>query len=218
MGMHELGAFLRRVRVEHGLTQAEMARAVGVDRSYISRLERGDDGYKSIGEDVLIRLAAAYRSTPEYLRAVLYDRPLPDALVADPEMAREVPIVAQATARERGQRYGGFRAHPTEGWLWVGVSETRGRLLRGVRVTGSCMAPLIEPGDVVVIDETQNPRDGQIVVVERTDGDVLIKRLYRDNGRVRLQPDNTDAGEPITLDADDCRVEGVVLEIRRRVS
>jgi repressor LexA len=55
-------------------------------------------------------------------------------------------------------------------------------------------------GDIVVVQRTQDARNGEIVVAlagddESTD-EATVKRFFRENGRVRLQPDNS-ALEPI---------------------
>ena len=37
-----IGELLRATRERHGLTQARLARRIGADRAYVSRVERGD--------------------------------------------------------------------------------------------------------------------------------------------------------------------------------
>jgi transcriptional regulator with XRE-family HTH domain len=51
-----LGQELRAARLRAGLTQEELAHRAGVDRSYISQLERG---LKSPTVDMLLRLCRA---------------------------------------------------------------------------------------------------------------------------------------------------------------
>jgi HTH-type transcriptional regulator/antitoxin HipB len=40
----DLGRFLARVREDHGLTQEELARELGVSRRYVSEIENGKPG------------------------------------------------------------------------------------------------------------------------------------------------------------------------------
>lgn len=54
-GTAGLPATLRNLRLARGLTQAELAARAGVDRSYVSRLERGQRANPS--QDVLAALA-----------------------------------------------------------------------------------------------------------------------------------------------------------------
>jgi repressor LexA len=58
-------------------------------------------------------------------------------------------------------------------------------------------------GDLVVVRRQQDANDGDIVVAlagaDETAEDATVKRLFRENGRVRLQPEN-DSLEPIYAD------------------
>lgn len=209
--MERFGAFLKAERERRGLKQAEVAKAAAISQPYLSRLEAGGEDYRQIGHDVLRKLAAVFDTTDDALEALVYDRPLPRTLPATPEMTREIPIVADLSAGA----FGGA----VDGYEYIGLSETRGRMLRAGRVTGSCMAPAIQPGDVIIFDAAnRSPNDGQVVVATIPDsgserGRGVIKRFYRLGDKIKLEPN---VGEPIILNADDVRVEGVVVEARRR--
>jgi repressor LexA len=83
---------------------------------------------------------------------------------------------------------------------YVGVPE----MLRGdflLRVKGESMVNAgILDGDIVVVQRTQDARNGEIVVALAGDDDAAdeatVKTFYREGDRVRLQPEN-DALEPI---------------------
>jgi repressor LexA len=70
-----------------------------------------------------------------------------------------------------------------------------------LRVKGDSMiqAGILE-GDVVVVQRTQDARNGEIVVAlagdDETAEEATVKTFYRENGRIRLQPEN-DSMEPI---------------------
>jgi repressor LexA len=60
-----------------------------------------------------------------------------------------------------------------------------------LQVTGDSMIEAhIADGDFVIIQRQEQARDGQIVAVQDDDGEVTLKRLYRDRNRVRLEPAN----------------------------
>jgi repressor LexA len=85
----------------------------------------------------------------------------------------------------------------------IGVPEplSRGGEEFILRVRGDSMerAGILE-GDYVVVHRQQDARDGEIVVALVGDGEwadeATVKRFFRENGRIRLQPEN-DAYEPI---------------------
>jgi repressor LexA len=70
-----------------------------------------------------------------------------------------------------------------------------------LRVKGDSMiqAGILE-GDLVVVQRTQDARNGEIVVAlagdDETVDEATVKTFFRENGRIRLQPEN-DSMEPI---------------------
>lgn len=82
----------------------------------------------------------------------------------------------------------------------IAVPETlRGDFLLRVRGDSMIEAGILE-GDVVVVRRAQDARDGEIVVAlagdDETADEATVKTFYRENGRIRLQPENA-ALEPI---------------------
>ena len=60
-----------------------------------------------------------------------------------------------------------------------------------LQVTGESMIEEhIADGDFVIIQRQEHARDGQIVAVQDDDGEVTLKRIFRDKNRVRLEPAN----------------------------
>jgi repressor LexA len=85
----------------------------------------------------------------------------------------------------------------------LAVPETlRGDFLLRVKGDSMINAGILE-GDVVVVQRTQDARNGEIVVAlagaDESADEATVKRFFREGGRVRLQPEN-DALEPIYPD------------------
>jgi repressor LexA len=82
----------------------------------------------------------------------------------------------------------------------LAVPETlRGDFL--LRVKGDSMVNAgILDGDILVVQRTQDARDGEIVVAlageDESADEATVKRFFRESGRVRLQPEN-DSLEPM---------------------
>jgi repressor LexA len=89
-----------------------------------------------------------------------------------------------------------------------------------LRVKGDSMiqAGILE-GDYVVVRKQQDARDGDVVVAlagdDETADEATVKRFFREDGRVRLQPEN-DALEPIY--APHVQILGKVIGVFRQVS
>ncbi|GAB2456612.1 hypothetical protein GCM10027062_41100 [Nocardioides hungaricus] len=74
----ELGQVIRRARVERGLTQAELAARLGVNRMTISRLEAGDAVSMETAMRALSESGYALAVAPKFSTLRLADE-IPDA-------------------------------------------------------------------------------------------------------------------------------------------
>ena len=85
-----------------------------------------------------------------------------------------------------------------------------------LRVRGNSMIDeQICDGDFVIIEDRKTAQNGETVVALLSGSDVTLKKLYRENGRVRLQPTNP-AMQPIFVESDQVHVQGVVIGVMRR--
>src|SRR6188508_1662699 len=84
-----------------------------------------------------------------------------------------------------------------------------------LRVKGESMIDAgILDGDYVVVQKQQTARDGDIVVALAGADEATVKRFFRENGRIRLQPEN-EALEP--LYPSHVQILGKVIGVFRRV-
>lgn len=67
-------------------------------------------------------------------------------------------------------------------------------------------------GDWIIVEKRDTARNGEIVVA-LVDDSATVKTFYKENGHIRLQPEN-DALEPIIVP--DCKILGKVLSLFRR--
>ncbi len=83
-----------------------------------------------------------------------------------------------------------------------------------LRVQGDSMIDAaILDGDLIVVQPQRSAENGQIVVA-MLDGEATVKRFYKEDGRVRLQPENA-AMEPIY--ASDVAIVGRVEAVVRKL-
>jgi repressor LexA len=94
----------------------------------------------------------------------------------------------------------------------VGRKETYVLQVKG----DSMIDEQIRDGDYVIVESRRSARDGEMVIALLADDKVTLKKLYRETGgRVRLQPANARL-KPMMLDAQDLRVQGVVIGVLRK--
>jgi repressor LexA len=74
----------------------------------------------------------------------------------------------------------------------------------------------IRDGDYVIVENRTNANDGEMVIALLDGENVTLKKLYREGGgRVRLQPANAKL-EPMFVDQDRLRIQGVVIGVLRK--
>ena len=105
---------------------------------------------------------------------------------SDSAKMKRVPILGRVTA---GQPILAVENH--DGYVDFPATMARGKAnLFALRVMGESMIEAgILDGDIVVVESRQYADDGEIVVAMIED-EATVKRFYRDNGKIRLQPAN----------------------------
>jgi repressor LexA len=94
----------------------------------------------------------------------------------------------------------------------VGREETYVLQVKG----DSMIEEQIRDGDYVIVENRRFARDGEMVIALLDGETVTLKKLYREGGgRVRLQPANA-ALQPIYVDQDRLRIQGVVIGVLRK--
>jgi repressor LexA len=184
----EIYDFIVRYSEEQGYppTVREIGEAVGLAspstvHAHLANLER----------------AGMLRRDPTKPRAlVVSSRERPASSAPAVEEARRLPVVGQIAA-------GGplLAEQNVEEYIAVPRPLSRGEEEFILRVKGDSMIEAgILDGDYVVVQRQQTARDGDIVVAlagddEATD-EATVKRFFRENGGIRLQPENA-ALEPL---------------------
>ena len=85
-----------------------------------------------------------------------------------------------------------------------------------LRVKGNSMIDeQICDGDFVIVEDRKSADNGEMVIALVGGQDATLKKFYRENGKVRLQPANPTM-QPIMVDPDQVQVQGVVVGVMRR--
>ena len=110
------------------------------------------------------------------------------------EKSAQIPIMGRVTA---GLPI--LAVEDVEGYVPVSESVRRGRELFALRVCGESMINAgIMDGDIAIIHRTPTADNGDIVVALIED-EATVKRLFKENGHFRLQPEN-DSFDPIIVE------------------
>ncbi len=192
-----LGDVIKNYRRQRGLSQAALAKSVGCHPSFVSRLESGH--YQLTSLDTIQKFAKALKIEPEELykaagsvkeerEAYEIPRKTPEELLAELEtsMPIAIPIVAD------------IHAGPADAvdYVYWARSVASKKCLKALMVRGFCMSPLIEEGDVIIIDPEGPLTEGKSIVVCHDNSQIWLKK-YGQHG--------------------ECQIYGVVIGINRRL-
>jgi repressor LexA len=186
----------------------EIARAVGLASTsavhhHLKALE--EDGYLERGDASQSRML---RFTPKAALALgLSSEMTPQSAAREAHMLPVIGEIAAGGPIEAYQVVGDYQAVPEM------LAPSGDAYL--LRVRGDSMIEaLIADGDYVVIRPQQIARNGDIVVAQVEENAVTLKRFFKEDGRVRLQPANP-AYPPQYYDA--VRIQGKLIGVIRRL-
>lgn len=172
---------VREMRERAGLSQVELAKKLGVTQQSIYYYEKGE---RDIKASVLIDMAHALNCTVSELLGLGKAQ----IVHATPSAPHSLPVfghIAAGTPREallqsdmtHDTPQGLYERYPDAFWL---------------QVSGNSMNRLFPEGSLVLIDPTQEVRNGDVGVVFVNGDDATLKRVYFDGQSVRLHPESYD--------------------------
>jgi len=85
-----------------------------------------------------------------------------------------------------------------------------------LRVRGESMIDeQIRDGDYVIVEDRKTAENGEMVIALLGNADVTLKKFYRENGHIRLQPANP-VMQPLVVPSEQVQVQGVVIGVMRK--
>jgi len=154
----------------------------------------------------------------------------------DPEVSRGIELQDRRRRRERlvpvpviGRIAAGepIPVPAPDNWNILAAAEvvelsqelTRGQeKVYALRVKGTSLVDaLIDDGDIVLMQYVTAAENGDLVAVWlKAEGEVTLKRFYREPGRIRLQPANSQM-QPIYAEPANVEVQGKVIAVVRQL-
>ena len=153
-------------------------------------------------------------ASPSTVHAHLANLERAGLLKRDPTKPRALELVGRERRDGQGERVADVAKLPLVGQIAAGgpllaeeniedhiavPDRLRGDFILRVRGESMINAGILD-GDLLVVRRAQDARNGEIVVAlvgdDESHDEATVKRFFREDGRVRLQPEN-DAMEPI---------------------
>jgi len=96
------------------------------------------------------------------------------------------------------------------------LPDTEGKDVFVLRVQGNSMIEdHIQNGDYVIVERRNVAENGETVVALIDNNQATLKRFYRENNRIRLQPAHPDM-KPIFVREGDFAIQGIVISVLRK--
>lgn len=172
---------IKAFRLKQGLTQAELAAKLGVDRSSVTQWETGVTTPRM---KVITKLSTLFNTTPS-------------VLISDSSTLTKLPIsgsTATLPLRTLGKVHAGVMDDETicddeeiQVPERVVLAYPDAFLLR---VEGNCMDRVIPEGSHVVVAPHKEPTNGSIVVIRDDTYEAIMRRYYKGSSALMLSPDS----------------------------
>jgi Predicted transcriptional regulator len=193
----------RQARIRLGLAQKEMAKRLGITRSYLSEVE---NGHRHPSEGLVQKLLLVRESSPAEAHS--------EVLQKDARVRRRVPVISWARAGAASS----YEEMPLD-WQEVLPSDCPDEHAFGLILEGDSMEPKYFAGDVVVLMPTRQVHSNQLVGAKIRSQGIVFKMLTVLSGgrRFRLTSYNSAVYPPIEHPAGDFEWIFPAYELRRRL-
>lgn len=172
---------IKAFRLKQGLTQAELAAKLGVDRSSVTQWETGVTTPRM---KVITKLSTLFNTTPS-------------VLISDSSTLIKLPI-SGSTATLPLRTLGKVHAGVMDDDAVCDDEEVQvpERVVLAypdaflLRVEGNCMDRVIPEGSHVVVAPHKEPTNGSIVVIRDDTYEAIMRRYYKGSSALMLSPDS----------------------------
>jgi repressor LexA len=202
MGMAER---IKERRVSMNLTQDELAKKLGLQKSAIAKYENGR--VENIKRSVIAEMAKILECSPAYLMGWENNTPSQGGVTINVlgRVAAGIPIEAVTDIIDTEE-------------ITIELAST-GEFF-GLQIHGDSMEPKISDGDVVIVRQQEDAESGDIVIALVNGQEATCKRLKKYQNGIMLLSTNTEY-EPLVFSDEEVqekpvRIIGKVVELRAK--
>lgn len=193
MSLKEMGAYLKKLRENKGLTTREVYELSKVSNSYLSLVENGHRRASAVvlkklapvyGVDYLdLYVKAGYADLAEYEKNKMLKKigaiPISDIDVTNIPLLGTVKAGYDYLAQENIIDYISFKVDGTDKENYYALN-----------VVGDSMTPLFDDGDTVIVHKQDDFENGDNCVVLINGEEATIKKVYKGNTGIELKAVN----------------------------
>ena len=204
-----MGDRIKSLRISHNMTQEELGKKIGVQKSAIRKYEKGE--VINIKRATIETLSKIFNVSPSYLMCI------EDNNNHNIIKTNRIPVLGKIPA--------GIPIEMIEDVIdYEDISEEMlkgDREYFGLKVSGDSMTPKYLDGDVLIVQKADDCESGQDCIVMVNGNDGTFKRVIKNKDGIILQPLNPNYEIKFYSNDDieklPIKILGVVKEIRRTV-
>lgn len=194
------GEIIKKLRLDHDLTQEQLGDILGVQKSAIAKYENGR--VENLKTSTIKKMSEYFGVSP------LLFLGLKDKLEEVKIVFNDYFPLNYCTNLSGGSPTEILEAEP-DAVVYVPIKfQSRKKRLHAFQVNGTSMNNVIPDRSIVVAEEVPDTvlKEGTIVVAW-FNGEATVKRIYPGDHQVTLMPDSTDKGhQPIFINTDEDQV------------
>ena len=204
-----MGDRIKSLRISHNMTQEELGKKIGVQKSAIRKYEKGE--VINIKRATIETLSKIFNVSPSYLMCI------EDNNNRNIIKTNRIPVLGKIPA--------GIPIEMIEDV--IDYEEISDEMLKGdreyfgLKVSGDSMTPKYLDGDVLIVQKADDCENGQDCIVMVNGDDGTFKRVIKNKTGIILQPLNPNYEIKFYSNDDieklPIKILGVVKEIRRTV-
>lgn len=168
--MRDIGAYIRQLRTERGMTQEEVGKLIGVQKAAVQKWENGT--VRNLKRSTILKLAEYFGVSPSNF----VDEQDAEALkISDiyTDGFYRIPVFESVSAG-----LGTYADSKVVDYVPLLVrNPSEAPLLMGLKVQGDSMYPKIEDGDIIVVRKQTSVDSGSIAVVLVDNEEGLVKKV-----------------------------------------
>lgn len=205
-----MGDRIKSLRISHNMTQEELGKKIGVQKSAIRKYEKGE--VINIKRATIETLSKIFNVSPSYLMCI------EDNNNRNIIKTNRIPVLGKIPAgipMEMIEDIGEFESISED--MLKGGKEYFA--LKIDEENGHSMEPEYKPGDVLIVLKQDTCESGDDCIIAVNGDDATFKRVFKNENGIILQPLNP-SYPPIIYSNDDIiskpvKILGVVVEFRR---
>ena len=169
-----MGERIKQLRLQKGLTQEELGKYIGVQKSAIRKYEKG--AVTNLKRSSIETLAKLFNVTPSYLMCI--DDDYKNNIIND---KRAFPLLGTVKA---GYDY--LASENVISYISIDKKVSDPENYFALKVVGDSMQPILYEDDIIIVHRQSDVENGQIAIILVDNEEATVKKVMKYDGHIEL--------------------------------